>query len=864
MPKPAKPPKNEQLRLALLKQLMVLDSESEPLFNEITKLASQICGTPIALISLIDENRQWFKANIGLENATETHRDLAFCAHAILENNLFEINDATQDNRFQNNPLVTSDPNIRFYAGMPLTMANGLNIGTLCVIDREPRSLSQEQKNMLAGLAEITCKALLSREKNIYELHDKAEVLAAIINSSNDAIISKTLGGIITSWNTAAEKIFGYKSKEVIGQHIGVLFPNDKVDEEELLINQIINNQSVSHFETTRLTKNKQAIQVSISLSPIKNAQGEIVGASKIVRDITRTKHLQQKLALEHERLRVTMDSIGDAVITTDNAGVVQYINPAAESLTGWSQHDAVGQPLVSVFNIIHETTRQRCLNPVELCLAENRIVGLAQNTVLISRDGKEYGIEDSAAPIRDHAGNTLGVVLVFHDVSQQRIMANEISYRATHDSLTGLYNRSEFENILSKSIQSPKAPDAMDALMFLDLDRFKIVNDTCGHAAGDRLLIEITGIIQNCIRNNDTFARIGGDEFSILLEKCNVEKAHEIATLICQSVDNYRFLNKNQKFRIGTSIGLVVIDQHTRSTSEILQAADNACYGAKSAGRNRVHLHYNNNPSLTDYKKETQWINRIEQALEENRFTLFCQRILPLNHIGKEHAEILLRLIDENGKIIEPSVFIPAAERFHMMSRIDRWVVKNAFDWLQRNDASLSHIDAVSINLSGQSLGDKDFHGYVEQLINSMSLDCSKICFEITETVAITNIANASVFFKQMKQHGVRLSLDDFGSGVSSFSYLKNLPVDYLKIDGQFIKDLIENQIGQATVKCMTEVARITNKQTIAEWVDNVAVETMLKEMKVDFTQGYLKHMPAPIDFLTKIKCEYMPESVA
>ncbi|MDO8960934.1 MAG: PAS domain S-box protein [Methylophilus sp.] len=246
MTKPAKPPKNEKLRLELLKQLMVLDSESEPLFDEITKLASQICGTPIALISLVDENRQWFKANIGLEGASETHRDLAFCAHAILENNLFEINDATQDDRFQNNPLVTSDPNIRFYAGMPLTMANGLNIGTLCVIDREPRSLSQEQRSMLAGLAEITCKALLSREKNIYELHDKAELLAAIIDSSNDAIVSKTLGGIITSWNTAAEQIFGYKSKEMIGNNVSVLFPANLLHEEDQLISKVLDNQSIN------------------------------------------------------------------------------------------------------------------------------------------------------------------------------------------------------------------------------------------------------------------------------------------------------------------------------------------------------------------------------------------------------------------------------------------------------------------------------------------------------------------------------------------------------------------------------------------------------------------------------------------
>ena len=857
MTQAAKPTKNEEARLKRLKQLMVLDTAPESVFDEITKLASQICGTPISLISLVDEDRQWFKSNFGLEGATETHRDLAFCAHAILEHHVFEVSNALDDSRFKNNPLVTSDPHIRFYAGAPLTMPDGSNIGTLCVIDRQSKALNLEQKNMLSGLANIASKALLVREQNLHELHEKATRLSGIIESSYDAIISKSLDGVITSWNSAAEKIFGYTSEEIIGKPITLLFPNDKLSEEAELIERIKNNLSVINHETIRLDKNKNKIHLSISLSPIKNLNETILGVSVIAKDITNTKNLQQKLANEHERLKVTMDSIGDAVITTDINGHVQYLNPVAEKLTGWILTEAIGQKLSSVFNIVNETTKEPCLNPVELCLIEDRIVGLANHTVLISRNGHEYGIEDSAAPIRDNSGETLGVVLVFHDVSEQRIMASEITYRATHDSLTGLINRGEFETILRNRLSSHKAPEELDALMFIDLDQFKLVNDNCGHAAGDKLLKELTKVIQGCIRNTDIFARIGGDEFAILLPKCGTVKSYELANQICNAADSYRFVHKDQKFRIGTSIGLVMINQEWKSMTDILQAADNACYEAKNNGRNRVHLYFDS-ATLADHKKETKWVNRIEEALEENRFALFCQRISPLNHIGPEHAEILLRLIDTNGDIVNPGAFMPAAERFHMMTRIDKWVVKEAFSWIQKNELTLDHVEVISINLSGQSLGDKDFHTYINQLIETMQLDCSKICFEITETVAITNLTNANIFLKEMKQHGIKFSLDDFGSGVSSFAYLQSFPVDYLKIDGLFIKDLVENKIGQATVKCITEVAGITNTQTIAEWVDNPAVEKMLKEMGVNYTQGFLKHIPAPINNLLEIQCNY------
>ncbi len=331
------------------------------------------------------------------------------------------------------------------------------------------------------------------------------------------------------------------------------------------------------------------------------------------------------------------------------------------------------------------------------------------------------------------------------------------------------------------------------------------------------------------------------------------------IAKKICKSVADYRFYDKGKVFDIGASIGLVIINSNWESEAKLLQAADSACYQAKHEGRNRVHVYYDADSTADSGHIEIQWASRIDQALEEENFVLFCQRIMPLNDTGLEHAEILIRMRDKTGALIPPSTFFPIAERFKMAVRIDRWVVNAVFEWMQLNAGSLDHIQSLSGNLSGQSLGDLDFHDYVTDLIDTLDVDCEKLCFEVTETSAITNITDAKKFINAMHARGVKFSLDDFGSGVSSFGYLNNLSVDYLKIDGQFITDLVDNKVGQATVRCIAEVAKATGKKTIAEWVDNKPVETMLRNMGVDFTQGFLKHKPAPLDFMLEEHCSYV-----
>lgn len=575
-----------------------------------------------------------------------------------------------------------------------------------------------------------------------------------------------------------------------------------------------------------------------------------------LVQDISAPRLMQVALAEQHERLQVTFQSIGDAVITTDREGQVEYLNPVAERLTGWTVAEAVGKPLTDVFNIVNEATGLPTANPVDVCLSEQRVVGLANHTMLISRDGSTYGIEDSAAPIRGTDGTILGVVLVFHDVTEQRQLAHEISHRATHDALTGVLNRGEFEYRLQKALASAQDTNAVHALMYIDLDRFKLVNDACGHAAGDQLLKQVVAILQSCVRASDTLARLGGDEFGVILEYCGAEQATKVAQQICDRVEEFRFVHDNQRFRIGASIGLIPLDRRWSTTAALLQAADTACYAAKNAGRSRVHAAFDSDMAVEAHRGDVQWASRIEEALEDDQFTLYWQQIRPT--IGREtgtglHGEVLLRLRGADGGIITPGAFLPAAERFYMATRIDQWVVKAVFEWLAAHVGEIDHIETLAVNLSGQSIGDLAFHRYILGLIETMPFDRTKLCLEVTETTAISNLTDAQSFFQAVRAYGIRLALDDFGSGMSSFGYLKRLPVDYLKIDGQFIRNLASDPIDQATVRCISEVAKVMGKKTIAEFVDQEAAEALLREMGVDFTQGFLRHKPEPLDLMLR-----------
>lgn len=556
----------------------------------------------------------------------------------------------------------------------------------------------------------------------------------------------------------------------------------------------------------------------------------------------------------EKELAQVTLKSIGDAVITTDDQGNIKYFNPVAERLTGWLSKEAEGRPISEVFIIINESTRKSVKTPVVEALEKGVVVGLANHTILIARDGTEYGIEDSTAPIRNRQGKTIGAVIVFHDVTQSRSLANKLTWEASHDALTGLINRRGFEQHLIEAIHSVQNSDQQHALCYLDLDQFKVINDTAGHIAGDELLREITALIQNEIRTSDTLARLGGDEFGLLLTQCSIFQAAQIAETLKDLVHDFRFIWNQQTFTIGVSIGVVAIDQISQDLIEIMGAADAACYAAKGKGRNCVHIYRLDDSELMRQRGERHVVSKISRALETNRFCLYSQKILSLNSNSlAEHYEILLRMVDENGKILLPNSFIPAAERYGLSTKIDRWVVRTFFsNYHKLSNQQVITNSLYTINLSGTSIGNNQFLEFLIAQFPLYQIPPQSICFEITENAAIANFEQARYFISELKKIGCRFALDDFGSGLSSFAYLINLPVDYLKIDGAFVENISHNLISQAIVEGFNGIAHAMNLETIAEFVEDEAILEKLREIGVDYAQGYAIGHPALLTFKT------------
>jgi diguanylate cyclase (GGDEF)-like protein len=594
-------PDNEQSRLASLRALDVLDSAPEAQFNALVRAAAFVAGTPISLLSIVDAGRQWFKANIGLPGVTETSRDTAFCAHTILQEEVLEVQDALRDPRFVDNPMVIGAPAIRFYAGAPIRLGDGSCVGSLCVIDLEPRKLTPEQLDVLRQLAQAAAAALEGRRA-----------------------------------------------------------------------------------------------------------------------------------------------------------------------------------------------------------------------------------------------------------VQQLREASGEIYYNATHDALTGLVNRSEFESRLRRVLQKAGEDRSEHALLYIDIDQFKLVNDSCGHAIGDQLLQQVGKLFADAIRTRDTLARLGGDEFAIILEHCSADQAQRVAQQICDAIAGFRFVHDERSFRVGASIGLVPVDDRWTTTAAIMQAADASCYAAKEGGRNRVHLWFDTDTAIRVRAGDMQWAMRIEHALDQNQFVLHAQRI---EELGKKspgiRAEALLRMVQDDGILVPPGSFLPAAERFHLASRIDKWVMQHALEWLKALPDPRA-IRTLSINLSGHSIGDRAFHRHaIESFRDAGPRICQQVCVEITETAAVTNLGDAAAFITKIRALGVQVALDDFGSGASSFGYLKTLPVDYLKIDGQFVRDVVDDPLDEAAVRCFAEVARVVGVKTVAEFVDRPEVLAKLRSLGIDYAQGYLLHRPAPLNDL-------------
>jgi Amt family ammonium transporter len=554
-------------------------------------------------------------------------------------------------------------------------------------------------------------------------------------------------------------------------------------------------------------------------------------------------------IGLSEYHIRAILSTVEDAVILLNGQGKVEFINSAAESMTGCQCAQISGHPLTEVYQVYDESVQPNCLLSLEQVLADQD-----RQLMLTHCEGLSIPIQQSITQLKGENGHVEGVVLVFKDTSQSRKLAAQLSWQASHDPVTRLYNRAEFDRRLSHLLEETLFEDQHHCLLYLDIDRFIVVNDNCGYAAGDGLLRQVAALIKRSIRNSDLLARLGGDEFGILLSQCNLEAAERIAETIRHEVQGFRFAWGGKTFAQSISIGMVPIDKHSKSVEQILSFADIACLTAKEEGRNKIHIYHPVESSAAKRHGEAQWVTRIRTALEEDRFVLYVQPIssVTVAKARREHVEVLIRMLDEDSGVIPPGAFIPAAERFGLMLSVDRWVIDQVTRFITANrEVCLASERRFFVNLSGHSVCDDDFLQWILETIQKQNIPVGMLCFEITETAAITNLTSAEHFMRTLQRYGCEFALDDFGSGLSSFGYLKHLPVEYLKIDGAFVKEMLDDAIDDSMVDAINRIGHIMGLETIAEFVESLDILQRLREIGVDFVQGYGICKPFPIEQL-------------
>ena len=710
----------EQWRQQALDELEIVDSGAESAFDGLVQAASGICGTPIALISLIDHDRQWFKANVGLEGVKETPRCISFCTHAIKQSELFVVEDAQIDPEFSGNPLVTGDPHIRFYAGAPLRLSSGATVGTLCVIGLQPMRLDEDQRKVLCNLSKTAVHLLEGR----------------------------------------------------------------------------------------------------------------------------RAERMEAKYRQEAEQISADMP-IG--LFATDAAGGCYYTNERWQDLYGLSLEESLGNGWTET---IHPEDRSAVFAEWIQAAKEQR--QFQKTFRLLRHDGSVIHVQSQAKAQRDDAGTTTHFLGFVQDVTTEVALNAEILFQANHDHLTGLFNRRAFEICLSQCVTQLREAEGPDhALLYIDLDQFKIVNDTVGHAAGDRLLVEVAGLLKPFQSHQASLARLGGDEFALLLPNCNVTRAEETAQLIIETFEVFRFQARNQQFRVGVSIGVVPLQEQNLRPNAVMQAADTSCFIAKERGRNRWHTWVEGNVDTMRRNQAMRWVTRLQSAMDEERLVLHAQKIVPLDPAANTslRAELLLRLREVDGSLVMPGAFLPPAERFQLVTRLDQWVLEKTITMLGELN-SLDRISHIALNVSGQSVVDASFLRTVDQLLSQASPEISRrLCFEITETSVITSVTSAVTFISMVRNHGATVAIDDFGAGSASFSTLKSLQMTHLKIDGQFVTGVIDDPLDNVVVRSFVDAAAVIGLTTVAEFVESASVLERLREIGLDYAQGYFLHRPEPFE---------------
>ncbi|NEX17592.1 MAG: ammonia permease [Halochromatium sp.] len=680
----------------------------------------------------------------------------------------------------------------------------------------------------------------------------------AIVRDLRDGILTFTEAGILTSLNPGAEKILAVSGETAIGSAFVDFFDPtsqtlsagqgcDELDRVWRQVPSVLAREGKIEVALRRREAGRPLF-VELAVTPDSRSTG---GYTCLMRDISDRRQVEEQLFEEKELAQITLEAIADGVITTDSVGRVLYLNAIAAELTGWPLAAASGQPLYRIFPVVDSPTEMPSDWIARRVLRDGETLIESKSRLLYCRDGNVHVVQHTAAPIRNAEGRLRGLVVVFHDKTQARALERQLTYQAKHDALTGLINRREFEHRLAELINQLDDGPAQHLLCYLDLDQFKLVNDVCGHAAGDALLRQVANLLQRGLRSADTLAHLGGDEFGVILTNCPIDRGLEIVEGMRERVHALRFPWDDKVFGVGASIGVVPLSSALGNLADALGRADTACYAAKDSGRNRVHLYDPDDRELSLRKGQMKWVSRIQQALDEDGFRLFYQGIVPLDQQQdrSSHFEILLRMAAEGDEVLPPGAFIPAAERYGLMPEVDYWVVEHTLQWLSAYQTSGgAEIKRCAINLSGATLGNDKHTARIRECLERYPVAPSRICFEITETAAMANLDQAKHFIEEVKQLGCGIALDDFGSGLSSFGYLRDLNVDLVKIDGSFVRELDGNEVHRAMVEAIVGITGVMGLKSIAEFVENAQVIEILREIGVDYAQGYYLARPRPL----------------
>ena len=732
---------------------------------------------------------------------------------------------------------TTSSPLVTFGIYALSLIAAAATAIAICLYKQRKRTLANDEIS----------KHARNETKNIAQaLEDSEGRFRTLIETINDVVWEIDSNNRYTYISPQVETLLGYTPDELATLN----FPNFSRHpsmavhiNDAAMFGSIINQrETFTALESWQFSKEGNPIVFEISGVPVFDKDQSFKGYRGVARHITARKHAQEELRFEKERFLVTLESIDDGVVRLNTSGIIEYINPAACQLINVKANEITGGHVDTLINELDEANGQHIRDMIKHALIENRSIHFVSTTLLKDNlSNNNLNIEIRITPIKNNKGGSIGTIIVFHDITEIKRLTGQMAYQATHDTLTELYNRSEFERRLGDVIESAKKGETTHVLCYLDLDQFNVINDTYGHIAGDELLKELGQALLSTIRESDILARIGGDEFGILLIDCDTSRAKEIAQKLCKSIRDVRYEWQNQTIQVGVSAGLVLLDESIGTLSDVFSAADSACFVAKDLGRNRIHLFSPNDTELTKRYGMMQALQNIRDAIKNDHFVLYCESFVPLSEGAHKikHYETLIRMIDDSGKEISPIKFIPAAERYHLMPEIDRWVIKNTLKTI--SSAQPQNPNTIyTINLSGQSLSDQRFLSFITEQFKQCNVSPKHICFEITETAAISHLSSALRLITSLRNMGCSFALDDFGTGLSSFNYLRTLPVQYLKIDGSFVRNIQSDSIDYALVNTITQIGRLMGLHTIAEYVENAMILDKVKEIGVDYAQGH------------------------